>query len=410
MLTDLGKDLLHDDELIGDKGEVGGKIKMAAVTLDIQLGTVEGEQIPQDRIIPVVHIGQQRLGLRLLLQNTLLDDLIYGRGRKRQSGFEAGLNSGEFIGTDLDDLVNGLLAGADHPYLALALAAQLFRQRLEVQEHIRVGTYILSDLIDHKQQTEVLGLAGNIGLDVPDQLGNGQLRGGLVRKPGQRIVLTHIQHFHQCGDNGLLIEGEGTAHFLPGFSLDSLEYALEFLGFSGLGNVVFHHGDLQIFAVEAQMVVEHLCKDPKNSGLVLVDEALNIDVEQDRFGFGTSSPIDLHKGSRIILEFLPEQLHGIGITDGTVLQDVGEHLQKVGFTASEEAGDPHTHICGRHIKGIAVVVKKGRKMLPKLLGDDILPNFLLDDFVFFLVDLDDTVDRAVDVIMEHMLYSHGHSP
>ena len=127
MLTDLGKDLLHDDELIGDKGEVGGKIKMAAVTLDIQLGTVEGEQIPQDRIIPVVHLGQHRLGLRLLLKNTLLDDLIHGRRGKRQSGFETGLNSGEFIGTDLDALVNGLLAGADHPYLTLALAAQLFR-------------------------------------------------------------------------------------------------------------------------------------------------------------------------------------------------------------------------------------------------------------------------------------------
>ena len=49
-------------------------------------------------------------------------------------------------------------------------------------------------------------------------------------------------------------------------------------------------------------------------------------------------------------------------------------------------------------------------MLSQFLGDDVLPNFLLDNVMCILVNLDDAVDLTVNVIMEHILYSHGCPP
>ena len=46
-------------------------------------------------------------------------------------------------------------------------------------------------------------------------------------------------------------------------------------------------------------------------------------------------------------------------------------------------------------------------MLAQLGGDDVLIELLLEDGFVGLIDLDDTVDGAVDVLLEHVLYLHG---
>ena len=76
------------------------------------------------------------------------------------------------------------------------------------------------------------------------------------------------------------------------------------------------------------------------------------------------------------------------------------------FTTSKEARDPNADISSGDVEGIAIIVEESGKMLSQFLRDNIFPNFLLNNFKFILIDLDNTVDSTIDVIMEHILNSH----
>ena len=58
VLAYLGEDFLNDDELVRHKREVDRKFVGSGVALDIQLCAIEGEQVPQYRVILVVHFDQ----------------------------------------------------------------------------------------------------------------------------------------------------------------------------------------------------------------------------------------------------------------------------------------------------------------------------------------------------------------
>ena len=410
VLTDFRKHFLHDNKLVRYEGEVGGKVKGSAVTLNVQLSTVEGKQVTQHGIVLFIDRGQNTLGLSILFQDTLLDNFINGGRRQGQSGLETGLDTGEFIGADLDDFINGFLAGANNPNLTGALAANFLGQRLQIQQHVGIGAHVLTNFVNHKQQPEVLGLGIYIILNVANQLRNGQLGSGLVIEPLLGIVLTHVQDFHQGGDDKLAVEGKCAAHLQPGLAFLLLEDAAELIGLTALLNVVFQHCHLEVLTVKAQVVVEHLGKDTQHSGLVLVDRTLNVNIEKDCLSLAPGGTVNLHKGCRVILKLLAEHLDSGGIRHSLVLQNVGQHFQEVRFTTSEKTGNPHTDIRCGHIERIAIVVKEGREMLSQLFCNDVLFYFLFDYVMCILVNLDDAVDLTVNVIMEHILYSHGCPP
>ena len=120
------------------------------------------------------------------------------------------------------------------------------------------------------------------------------------------------------------------------------------------------------------MVIEHLCENTKNSSLVFVAKAFNINVEKNGFRLTLRSTVNQHKGCRIIFKLFPETLYTANALNFFVLQKIREHFQKVRFTTSKEARNPNAHIGGRLLKGIAVVVEKGNEMLLQFLGDNIL--------------------------------------
>ena len=407
VLANLGKDLLHDNKLVRDKREVHGKFRGAAVALDVQNGIRKAEQVTQDGIVLLVEPFQLSLGFRLFLQNALLNDLIHGRGGEGEAGLETRLNPGEFIRTDLDDLIDGFLAGTHHPDLAAAFAADLLSQGLEVQQHIRVGADVLAHLVDHEQEPEIPRLGGNIGFDVLHQPGNGKLHSGLIVEPPLGVLLAHIQHFHERRDDELPVEGECLALVQPALALFRLKHAPEFFGLAKLVNILLQHGNLQILAVEAEVGIEHLGKDAQHRGLVLVDGAFNIDVEEDGFRLAPCGPVDQHEGRRIILKLFAEHLNGGNAVDISVLQYVRQHFQEVRFTTSKEAGDPDADIVGGLLKSLAIVIKETDEMLLQLFGDDIFPYFLLDDISGILIDLDNAVYRSVDVLGKHLTNQHG---
>ena len=80
------------------------------------------------------------------------------------------------------------------------------------------------------------------------------------------------------------------------------------------------------------------------------------------------------------------------------------------FTTAEEAGDPHADIGGRGVERLQVVIEEGDDVLFQFPGDDVLIQFLHQDIQLVLVDLDDTVNRAINAFCEHVLYSHAVSP
>ena len=169
---------------------------------------------------------------------------------------------------------------------------------------------------------------------------------------------------------------------------------------------MLQHGDLEIVAVEAEVVIEHLGKDTQHGGLVFVNGTLNVYIEKNGLSLGTGGLVDQHEGCRVIRELLAEALDRADTLDFPVFEDVGQHLQEMGFTASKEAGDPDAHVRSRRIKGIAVVAEEGNEVLFQLIGDHVLADFLLDHLVAGLVDLDDAVDFAVDVARKHIPNQH----
>ena len=406
MLADLSKHFLHNDELIGHKGKIRGKFLCSFKALDVQNRAGKTEQIPEHRIILLVQ-GLQLFGcLRLFLQNTLLNHFVHRGGGQAQPGFEPGLNPRELISPYLDDFVNGFLAGAHNPHFAAAFTADFFGQGLQVQQHIGICAHILPHLVDHEQKPEVSGLFLHIVFDIFHQLCDGELHGRLVVEPALGILFAHVQHFHQSRNDVLAIEGKGLSLFGPGLSLSGLKGTAESIGFSQLVQIFFQHGHLQILAVEPQVIVKHLGKNPEDSGFIFVDGPLNVNIEQNGLGLSPGGAVNQHEGRRIIRKLLAKPFHRGNAVNHLVFQNVRKHLQKVRFTTSEKAGNPHANVICGFLKRVAVIIEEVHKVLLQFFCDDILPDLLLNGSSFILLHLDHAFDFAVDILGEHIANQH----
>ena len=142
---------------------------------------------------------------------------------------------------------------------------------------------------------------------------------------------------------------------------------------------------LEVLAVEAACLVEHALKAAKQrrgSRIALLPLArLAIDVKED--GLRGHRAGALH-GSRD---------HGVDdlaikVADGAltanlaILEQVAQHLEKVRFTGTEEAADPHADLVGAHIDGIAVGLEERGKVPLQLARHHVLVKLLTDGLVF----------------------------
>ena len=153
------------------------------------------------------------------------------------------------------------------------------------------------------------------------------------------------------------------------------------------------------------MVIEHFCKGAENSGLVLVEGALNVDVEQDGFRRNRHAlnRLGIHHG---VIEFVFEVVNSRNSLHLLISEQVREHFQEVRFTASKKAGDPHAHfICGL-INCFGIVIKESPEMAEQLLGNDVLAQFLMQAFFVILGNFNHAVNVTVDILLEHGLNLH----
>ena len=372
MLADFCKNLLHDDELIRHKREIHGKFSGTRITFNIQNGVCETKQITENGVVLLINCFQFGLGFIVLFQNTLLNHFVHRGRRKAQTGFETSLNSGELISTNLDDLVNGFLSGADNPHLTAAFAADFLNEGLEIQKHIGICSDILTHFVHHKQQTEVVWFGGQVILNILYKLGDGKLSSRFIIEPSLGIFLTHVQYFHQSRNDKFAVKGKGFTGINPRHPFLFFKDTMELLGLSLLVNVLFQLDDLQILAKETQMIIEGLSKHTQNSSFVLIDRTLNINIEQNRLCLHFCRTVNQHISCRVILKFLAESFNAMNAFYLFILQKIGQHFQEVRFTTSKETGNPYTGIGCRLIQRITIIIEKGNEVLLQFLCNHIL--------------------------------------
>ena len=141
-------------------------------------------------------------------------------------------------------------------------------------------------------------------------------------KPPLRIILTHIQNFHQSGNNKLTIKGKRFSLVHPGFSLLLLKYPSKLFRFAQLSNILLQHRNFQVLTIKTQMSIKHLGKNSQHSCLVLINRPFNINVKKNRLCLTLCHSINHHKSTRVILKFPSKHLNGRNITNASVCQDI----------------------------------------------------------------------------------------
>ena len=225
-------------------------------------------------------------------------------------------------------------------------------------------------------------------------------------KPVFGGTFAHAEDLRQSADHIVLKERKGITGGQPRCAVLFLKYPTELDRLALFFDKLLQFGDLQIFAVKAQIVIKHLGKYTKNSCFVLWSGTLHVNVEENGVRFSTGDLVHRHERSGVVLKFLAETLHGLYALHFFVLQEIGEHFQKVGFAAAKEAGNPHADIGDIFFKGLAVIIEKRDKVLFQFLRDDIFLQLLHENGAFILLNLDYAIDFAVNVLGEHIFYHH----
>ena len=296
-----------------------------------------------------------------LRQNTLFDNLIDGRGRQAQTSVEASLNLGEVVAGDFHNGINRFLTCDHDPNLAPAFVTNLFHQRLQIHHQIAIVTDVLTDFIHAEQQTEVSFLTVHILLDLGDELLNAHVSVFFAVKPVAGCCLAHAENRLQDLNHIILEEGSGITGVDPLVPVDFLEGSAESIRLALLINEAFQLRHLEVFTIEAAVVVEHLCKDAQHGGLVLVDRSFDVDVEQDRLRGNADTFLHRRIHHRIV-KLVRKVIKGVFAVHLFVGEKVGEHFQEVRFTTAKEAGNPDADLIGRGINRLDVVIKECGKV------------------------------------------------
>src|SRR3989338_5251661 len=132
------------------------------------------------------------------------------------------------------------------------------------------------------------------------------------------------------------------------------------------------------------------------------DVGLLVDVEQDRLRRDRHRLAQGAGQHRFVLQLFSEEVERLHAIDLAVLQEEGQHLQKVGFARAEEARDPDA-------VGGAVIVVGLKELLQPLADfacDDIFVEF--DTEAGLIVGLDDAVNRTIYGLEKNVAQRLGH--
>ena len=168
--------------------------------------------------------------------------------------------------------------------------------------------------------------------------------------------------------------------------------------------VALEPGDVSLVAVVAAALVEDLDEHLEQGvALVLADQGgLLVDVEQQALGRDAVCLVE-QAGQEGVGALGPEAVGDVlarVVLAFDVPQQVGKHLEHVRLTGAEEAGDPHAVGVGVG----RVLLEQDLQALRGLVGQDVLLDLRAQ--VRDVISLDDTFDRALDVLGEDLAEPH----
>ena len=412
VLAELRHDLLHEGELVVHEGEGLGEVLRAVVAVEVRDGALEGEEVAQDRRALAVLHGKQPRGVRRLGEHAALDDLVGARAGEREARVEAALDLGEVVAGDGRDLVDGLLARDHHPYASGALGAELLHDGLEVEHEVGVSTDELTDLVHHEEQAELASALGGARLRVVANLVSETFDGevgsiGAV-KPPLGLLPAHDVRLHERGDDVVAEEVVLGAGVEPALAVHALEGGAEGVRLALGVHELLQARELEVLAVEAEVIVEDAREGALEDVRVLLAHRLVVHVEEDGLRGDVRAAVHLG-GDHAVFELAVEVVERSATRHLTIGEEVREHLEEVGLTGAKEAADPDADLVRGDVERALVGVEEGGEVTRELTGDHVLGELLLEAGLVLLRDLDHAIDVPVDVALEHVLNAHGHS-
>ena len=202
------------------------------------------------------------------------------------------------------------------------------------------------------------------------------------------------------------------AFLIPVVTGHSLVGLLELLIFPVLSEFPLKVSQIRNRSAESEGVVEHFQEHIYNSILVgfAIGFALCVDVEDDDVRRCIGRQLHIRKHHRIgDFLIIYEIINGPLAADYFIVQNVGEDLQQVRFTTSEEAGNPHAHLGSLAIDALCVCREEICKMTLQLRRYYVL--FKLCGYIGFLTlsGNNDALDITGDRLFEHFLDLHIHT-
>ena len=172
----------------------------------------------------------------------------------------------------------------------------------------------------------------------------------------------------QNRNNVILKECKGITGLHPRRTVDLFKGFTELLRLALLFNEAFQLCNFQIIAVKPAVIVKHLCKDAQNSGLILRERSFDVNVEKDRLRRHghTFDCLSIHHR---VIKLVRKVVNRSFPANFLIGKQIREYFQKVRFTASKEAGNPHADfVCGL-VNSLRVVVKECAEMAAQFLGN-----------------------------------------
>jgi len=227
-----------------------------------------------------------------------------------------------------------------------------------------------------------------------------------VFQPALRLGAAHDAGLLEGVDEVIGEEVVLGAGVYPGLAIDLLEGGAEALREALVVDEALQAGELEVLAVEAQVVIEDAGEGALEDVCVLDTHGLVVHVEEDGFrgDARAAARLGIDHG---VLELAVEVLDGGLAGHDLVREQVGEHLQEVGLTGAEEAGYPDADLVRGRVERMLVGIEEAGEVAVELPGDHVLAELLLDGGLVLLGHLYDAVDVTVDVALEHVLDAHG---
>ena len=256
----------------------------------------------------------------------------------------------------------------------------------------------------------VVPFAFDIGLDALGKVFNTDGVGfGRFFTPVSRRCLAHEIHRDKGIYNAVLNEIKILPGVFPQLAILFLKSSLELVEASFFGKPPFQIGNMRDGTAEALHLIEDLEEYINNGILVLfaVRFALGVNVEEDHIGRDFSRQLHVGKHHRVYdLLVIYKVFHRLSVADLTVFQEVGQDFQEVRFTASEESGNPNTHLrCCSNDPLFISRVEIGKVFL-ELTGNDIFLKLLRNIYILALTYNDYSLNFTVNFLGEHILYLH----